>query len=95
MNEPRAAAFPVIIPAGILLGALLGISVFLPIWRCASCDRATWQRVFPNTRISLWRDSPAECKFCGQTGRMSLLQRWNYLRILEKAGFRPRYPLIP
>lgn len=95
MKDFRAGVFQSILPGGILLGALLGIALLLPIWRCSSCDRATWQRVFPNTQIKMWRDSPAECKFCGQRGRMNLLQRWNYLLIQEKAGFHPSYSLFP
>jgi hypothetical protein len=95
MSEPRAAGFLKIIPGWSLLGIVVALAVFLPVWRCASCDRATWQRVFPNTQVKMWRDSPAQCEFCGHTGRMNLLQRWNYIRIQEKAGFHPGYPLIP
>jgi len=93
-SEPRSTVFPAIIPTGIFLGTALAI-LLLPIWRCASCDRATWKRVYPNCVIQVWRDSPAECEFCLKTGRMSLVQRWDYLQVLKKCGFRPGYPLIP
>jgi len=95
MSEPRNVGLPVIIPIGILLGTALAIVLALPIWRCPSCDRATWKRVYPNVSFQLWRDPPAQCEFCGKTGRANLYQRWNYLKLLQKAGLQPGYPLIP
>jgi hypothetical protein len=95
MSEPRTAVVPAIIPVGIVLCIVLAIVVLFPIWRCPSCDRATWKKVYPNLRIQLWRDSPAQCEFCKQTGRMSLFHRWSYLKLLQKSGLHPGHPLIP
>ena len=96
MTESRPPLYLAMVLAGILLGTVFAVVLFLPLWRCASCDRATWKRVYPNAAANGYgRNAPAECEICGQSGRMSLRQRWSYLKDLQKAGFHPGYPLIP
>jgi hypothetical protein len=99
MTEQRETVFPGTFLVGIILASILAILIFLPVWRCAHCDLATWKKAYPNLVArggpKLWNDSPDQCELCGHSGKMNLYQRWAFLKDLEKCGLHPGYPLIP